>query len=117
MSVQIKPKVIYYSYGELMSRTNLVRFLRGRRGVLWELRAEKLLVYLFSNIVQVVGDWSEQGSQRVVRGVLNLKLSEEDMKLARSGRLSATEITKFPWEDWFIYRLDGGEGSWRRSSS
>lgn len=115
--MQIRPIVLKYSLEELLSRTNVVRFLRGRRGLLWELRAEKVLVYLFSNVVQFVGDWSEQSSRETLRGVLNVRLGDEDMAKARSGLLSATEISQLPWQDWFIYRLDGGVESCPRSIS
>jgi len=115
--MQIRPTVITYTYEELLSRTNYLRFLRGKRGILWELRAERVLVYLFSDIVQVVGDWSEQGSRRVAKGVLNIKLNEDSIAKARSGKLLATEVTELPWEDWFIYRVDGGREKCRRSIS
>jgi len=102
----VRPIVYTYSSEEIALRKHCLQFLRFKNQVVWELEAEKVLVYLFSNIIQVIGRWSPKGSADAVTGVLNIKMSEKDMERAKSFELTASEITGLSWEDWFIYRID-----------
>ncbi|TCT20946.1 hypothetical protein EDD68_11274 [Melghiribacillus thermohalophilus] len=106
----LKPRVVMFEPEELAEEKHLIPFQRGPRRIPWELKAKRLFVYTFSDLVQVFGDWYQKGSPEVFQGVLNIKLSPEDMKRARSNQLSASEILSLNWEDWFIYKINPSEG-------
>jgi len=105
----VKPLLYTYTSDEIFTGKNKLQFQRGLAKIVWELNAEKVLVYIFSNIVQVIGEWYELDSSTSTKGVLNVKLTDEEIAKARFGRLTAPEITALPWDDWFIYRVDKKE--------
>lgn len=107
--MSVTPLVYLYTNAEIAQAKNKLHFCRGPKSNVWELNANKVYVYKYSNLVQVIGEWYEVGSPSEVIGVLNIRLNDIAMYKARSNNLSAPEITSLIWDDWFIYRIDRGE--------
>jgi|SRR5699024_9591810 len=107
--MSVRPLVYTYTNGEIVRAKNRLHFHRGPRANVWELNANKIYVYKYYNLVQVIGEWYEVGSPSEVIGVLNIRLNDIEMHKARSKNLNASEITSLNWDDWFIYRIDGGK--------
>jgi len=105
----VKPLIYTYENAEIAEGKNKLLFGRGPANIVWELNADKVYVYKFTNVVQVIGEWYEQGSLEIVTGVLNIRFSDKEMYKARFENLTASEITSLEWDDWFIYRIDKKE--------
>lgn len=93
--MSVRPFVYFYTYEEIAHEKNKIHFCRGPRSTVWELNANKVYVYKYSNLVQVIGNWYELGSPSKVIGVLNIRLNDIEMYKARSNNLYASEITSF----------------------
>ncbi|SHN18531.1 hypothetical protein [Gracilibacillus kekensis] len=107
--MHIQPLDIPFKPHEKFTKQNRVRFKRDcdqQHYTYWEFYAESLSVYTLYNLIQVFGDWKEEKTEQKVFGVLNIRLSDQEMEKARSGQLSASEIISLNWDDWFIYKVN-----------
>src|SRR5690625_7688266 len=98
----VRPIVYTYSSEEIALRKHCLQFLLFKNQVVRELEAEKVLVYLFSNIIQVIGRWSPLVCADAVTRELNIKVSEKEMERTESFELAASDITALSWDDWLI---------------
>ncbi|MGP4041300.1 hypothetical protein ACTWP4_15575 [Gracilibacillus sp. D59] len=119
--MHIMPMKITFHPQEMLNKQNIIIFSRGCENSihkqLWNFNADRISVYKLYNLIQVFGDWYEQGSDQKVLGVLNIRLSDKDMVKARSAQLTASEIVSLNWEDWFIYKMNGEKYDGKYSSN
>jgi hypothetical protein len=114
--MHIKPIEIRFDEADLLCKKNVLTFYSESK-LIGEFTAHKISVYLFSELIQIFGQWHKSNDSGPRKGVINVQLSAEYMKKARHNEIKGSDLLVCNWENWFIYSKNKKEQGYEANTS